>query len=102
MNYMDLVGIYKLFSRACRTNDVDLLIFAIRIQSSSQSTSRIMPGGWVQHLLNLMNMEEMHRGIRQVLVNEALSVQRSSSMFARNPVDMNLEQTINANATSRP
>ena len=103
MTYVDIVGIYKLFSRACRTNDVDLFIFALSLMSPIFfSVNKQNYARWsVRYLLNLLNMDESHPGIRQVLENGALSVRRSSNSFARNPVDMTLEQTINADAASR-
>jgi hypothetical protein len=103
MTYIDLVGVYMLFSRACRTNDIDLFIYALHlICPIFFAVNKPNYARWtVRFLLNLLNMDETHPGIRQMLDKGALSVRRTNNPFARNPVDMTLEQTINADAASR-
>ena len=48
-----------------------------------------------------MNVDDTHPGTRQVLKNGALSIRRTVQSFSRTPVDMTLEQTVNADAASR-
>ena len=55
----------------------------------------------VRYHLNLLNVDPTHPGVRDSLVNGALSIRRSDKSFSRNAVDMTLEQTINADAASR-
>ncbi|KAK2138952.1 hypothetical protein LSH36_2190g00024 [Paralvinella palmiformis] len=50
---------------------------------------------------NLLNIEDSHPGINQVLCNGALSMSRTDKNFSRSAVDFTLEQTINADAASR-
>ena len=52
-------------------------------------------------MLNLLNMDETHPSIHQIFTKSALSVRRTKNNFARNLVDMTLEETINAGAASR-
>ena len=54
----------------------------------------------VRYVQMLLNMDETHPDICQMLEQGALSVQRTGNSFARNPVDMWLEQTINAGAAN--
>ena len=55
----------------------------------------------IRFLLNLLNIDETHPGVRQMLEKGALSVRRSNVAFGRNPIDLTLEQTINADAASK-
>ena len=55
----------------------------------------------VRYHLNLLNMDEMYPGARSVLESCGLSVRRSDKTFCGTPVDLTLEQTINADAASR-
>lgn len=51
----------------------------------------------VQNLSDLANIDETHPGLRTAFENEALSVRRTAKNFCRTPIDLTLEQTINAN-----
>ena len=102
-DYIDMVNIYMLFSRAVRTNDVDLFTFMlgemidIFFAANRHNYARYM----CLYYLRLLNMDTTHPGIRQQLQRGGLSVRLSSNSFARQPVDQALESTINADAASR-
>ena len=100
---VDLVHYYLLLDRACRANDVDLYIFAL---------SKICPIFFVTHrpsyarcttryLLNMLNMENTHEGIRANFEGGALSICCTPKSFSSCAVDLTLEQTINKDAASR-
>ena len=55
----------------------------------------------VRYLLNLLNIEQSHPGIREMLLSGALSVRRVNKSFPRTPVDLTLEQTVDVDAASR-
>ena len=55
----------------------------------------------VRYHLNLLNIEQSHPGVREMLLSGALSVRRTNKSFTRTPVDLTLEQTVNADAASR-
>lgn len=101
--YVDLVQLYLLFDRATRTNNLDLFIYSLGLMchmffaTNHPNYARYM----VMYHLNLMNVENTHPGVRKMLLAGGLSVRRSSKSFARTPVDLTLEQTVNANAASR-
>ncbi len=100
MQYADCVDDYKMFSRACRTNDVDLFIYSLGqmipmyFAAGQPNYSRWM----VCLVLDLLNAPS---AVKDMLAEGALSVRRSSQTFARYPVDLTLEQTVNADAASR-
>ncbi len=83
-----------LFSRAVRTNDVDLFIFmlgemiGIFFAANRQNYSRY---NMCLYYLRLLNMDITHPGIKQQLEQGGLSVRLSSNSFARQPVDQALE-----------
>jgi hypothetical protein len=103
MNYINMVDIYMLFSRAVRTNDVELFCFMlgqmidIFFAANKPNYSRYM----CLYYLRLLNMDITHPGIRQQLEQGGLSVRLATNSFARQPVDQALESTINADAASR-
>ena len=102
MIYIQLVEIFLHFNRACRTNDVDLFIHALgEMCPMFFSCHRPNYARWmVRYLHNLINMDNTHPGVRETLQNGALSIRRTAHPFARNAVDITLEQTINADAAS--
>ena len=103
MIYVKLVHTFLQFSRACRMNDLELFIYVlgemcpIFFAAHRPNYSRWM----VRYHLNLMNIDQTHPGLKDTLQNGALSIRRTNKTFARTPVDMALEQTINADAASR-
>ena len=55
----------------------------------------------VLYLLNLLNIESTHQGLRLMLENGAFTTRRTSKPFSRSAVDITLEQTVNIDAASR-
>lgn len=102
-NYIDMIDIFMLFSRAVRTNDLNLFIYilgemiSVFFAANRHNYARYM----CLYYLRLLNMDSTHPGIRKQLEHGGLSVRLSSNSFARQPVDQALESTINADAASR-
>ena len=48
-----------------------------------------------------MNIDDSHPGLREILEQGAFTVLRTDHSFSRVPVDLTLEQTVNADAASR-
>lgn len=98
--HVDLVQLCQLFSRATRTNDLDLFTYclgemcSIFFATNHPNYARYM----VRYHLNPLNIEETHPGGHQMLLSGGVSVRRTSKPFTRTPVDLVLEQTINADA----
>ena len=101
--YVKLVQIWLVFNRACRTNDVPLFVYALEqmipifFAGNRPNYSRWM----IRYHMNLLNSEESHPGVMNLLQNGAFSVRRTNKSFSRTAVDMTLEQTVNADAASR-
>lgn len=101
--YIDLVENYQLFEYSIRTTDLNMYIYAARKMCSifftfnHQNYSR-----WLtKNIDDLMNIDQTHPGLRDHLESGALSVRRTTKNFSRSPVDLTLEQTINANAANK-
>ena len=101
--YVSLVHVFLRFSHACRTNDLELFIYTlgqmlpIFFAGNRPNYSRWM----VRYYLNLLNVDESHPGVREMLEKGAFSVKRTAKPFSRAAIDMTLEQTVNRDAASR-
>lgn len=101
--YIEFVENYQLFEYAIRTSDLNMYIFAARKMCSlffsfnHQNYAR-----WLtKNIDDLINIDQTHPGLREYFENGALSVRRTTKNFSRSPVDLTLEQTINANAANK-
>ena len=80
MLYIKLVNIFMRFSRACRTNDLELFVYTLSqmlpifFAANRPNYSRWM----VRYYLNLLNVDNTHPGVRQMLEQGALSIKRTS------------------------
>ena len=103
MTYVKMVNLYHQLDRATRENDVSMFIevlsectdvfFALNRPNYARYMSK--------YCLDLLNLETTHPGIRQLMDSGAFSVRRTDNPFARLPVDLTLEQTVNCDAASR-
>lgn len=102
-SYVKMVDMYLRFSRACRINDIELFIHSlldmcdIFFATNRQNYKRWM----VRYILNLLNMDVSHPGVREILEKGTFSIRRTHKCFSRTPVDQAFEQTINADVASR-
>jgi len=101
--YIQYVQLYHLLERAVRETDVNLFIATLTpITELFFVTNRHNYARWMsKYQLDLINIEETHPGLRQLLDDGGFSIRRSNNEFSRIPVDLTLEQTINADAASR-
>lgn len=103
LSYVRFVETFQLFERAIRTSDLDLYIYAgyqmcpLYFIANHQNYAR----WFTRNLDDLMNIDETHPGLRDEFENGALSIRRTSKSFCRSPIDLTLEQTINANAANK-
>jgi len=103
MMYVKLVELYRIVDRACRENDVELFTMALtELTDLFFAMNRQNYARWMaKYRLDLMNIEITHPGLTNILNAGAFSVRRTNNEFARLPVDLTLEQTVNADAASR-
>ena len=103
MVYIKLVHLYLMMIRACKMASLDLFTYTLREMTNIFfACSRPNYSRWmVRYSLNLANINTTHPGMKEVLEKGALSIRRTNKPFSGTPVDMTLEQTINADAASR-
>lgn len=101
--YIYLVDLLYFYDRAIRTNDLELYKFASFEMNSlffvfnHQNYAR-----WLCRFNdNLQNIDTTHPGMMDQLTNGAFTIRRTNKIFSRAPIDLTLEQTINANAGNR-
>lgn len=101
--YIHCIELYQLFERAMRTNDIDLFIYALhKMLPVFFSMNHHNYARWISRFSeNLLNVNKTHPDVYKQLKNGALSVRRTAKNFSRNPVDLTIEQTINANAANK-
>lgn len=100
--YNQYIQFYHIVERKVRETDIDLFISMLTPMidlyfATNQLNSRCIS----KYQLDFMNLAVSHPGLRQILMDGGFSVRRSNNEFARIPVDLTLEQTVNADAVSR-
>ena len=100
---IELIQDYLIFSRSIRTGDFDTFKFIIHkiinlfFIFNQQNYSR-----WLtRYHDNLLNVHETHPELAEEFEKGMFGVRRTSNNFARIPIDLTLEQTINADAARR-
>lgn len=101
--YVDLIDQFYHLERSIRTSDVTLynhathqmcaLFFAFNHQNYARWLCR--------NYDNFVNIQETHPGLLEEFESGALSVRRTEKHFCRSPIDLTLEQTINADAANK-
>lgn len=103
IQYCKWVELYRIIDRAVRESDVDLYAYALtQAVDLFFGTNRLNYARWIsKHQLDLINLTTTHPGLKEMLTAGLFSIRRSSNQFSRVPVDLTLEQTVNADAASR-
>lgn len=103
MLYIELIHTFNEFERAVRTNDIQLFIQSLTpMIHLFFATNHINYSRWIsKYQLDLLNMYKTHPGLRDILEEGVFTIRRTSHSFSRCPVDLTLEQTVNADAASR-
>lgn len=100
MMYVRFIDYYLIFERAIRTSDLELYIYALyRMAALFFTFNHQNYARWsARYLDELINIDDKYPGLRNEFDSGALSIRRTNANFCRTPVDITLEQTINANA----
>lgn len=103
MMYVDYIRLYHNLERATRTINIDIYIYTLTsVIGLFFATNHGNYSRWLTKFqLDLMNLEQSHPGLRKILEEGAFTVHRAEHAFSRVPVDLTLEQTVNADAASR-
>ena len=100
MTYAEIVGLIQLMQCAIKINDIALYSFALfEVTSIFFTTNHHDYARWMYlYSLDIANLETSQSDLQNILTEGGFSVNRTRKSFASVPVDMALEQTINANA----
>lgn len=100
ITYIDLVNYYRLLSRSIRSGDFQLFKYILsNISSLFFVTNQPNYARWLQRYYdNLLKLNETHPDLERAMNAGYLGIQRTSKSFSRQPIDLTLEQTINADA----
>lgn len=103
LTYSNLVHYYLLLNRSIRTADFELLkwvlpkITNLFFTFNQQNYSRYL----VKYCDNLQKVDETHPGLKEQFEKGSIGIRRTSKPFSRQPIDLVLEQTINADAANK-
>lgn len=100
--YVQYMHLYKEFSRAIRTGDLDLYLHSLpQLGSIFFAFNHPNYARWlIQYHSKLLTVDETHPTFRTDLENGAFSIRRTPKSFSRTPIDLTLEQTQNADAAN--
>ncbi len=101
--YVDFMHDYHTLERSIRTNDIDLFTQAITaIIGLFFMMNHSNYARWLSKFqLDMKNIDKTNPGLRSILNDGVFTVRRTDHNFSRLPVDLTLEQTVNADAASR-
>lgn len=103
MMFVRFVKYSMMLNASVRTNDFELLKFALsKVVSlffifNQQNYARYL----TKYLDNLVKVDETHPGLRMQMEKGSFGVKRTPKSYSRQPVDLTLEQTINADAANK-
>lgn len=102
LQYVEFMGIYFRFSRSIRTSNFELYIESLSEMAdlffifNHQNYAR-----WIlMYQRNLIQLRDDNSPLFDHFVQGAFGIKRTANNIARSPVDLTLEQTINADAAN--
>ena len=100
MQYIQMMHLYHEFSRSVREGDLDLFIFCLpKIASYFFAFNHQNYSRWVLlYHSNLLKLNQSHPEVFNDFKNGLFSLKHTARMYSRMPIDLTLEQTINADA----
>ena len=103
VGYINLIHLYHEFIRSIREGDFELYVYCLpRIANMFFTFNQPNYARWtVRYHDNLLKLEETHPAVFQNFKRGLFSIKRTKKPFSRSPIDLTLEQTINADAASQ-
>ncbi|XP_031341089.1 uncharacterized protein LOC116169200 [Photinus pyralis] len=103
ITYVSLIKIYQRFARSIRTGDFELYVSCLpKIASVMFAMNHHNYSRWLLRFYdNIVDIDSTHPGLKENLIAGGLSIRRTEKNFSRTPVDLTLEQTINADASGK-
>ena len=103
MKYINLMQLYHDFNRSVRTGDLDFYISTLpQIANRFFARNHKNYSRWlVKNYDNLLKLPASHPDVFQDFKNRWFGIKRTNKSFSATPIDLTLEQTINADAASQ-
>lgn len=101
--YCELINLYHRFSRSIRTSNFELYVDSIfNMADIFFALNQPNYARWsLLYLSNLINLCTNNSSLVAEFRRGAFGIRRTAANFARSPVDLTLEQTINADASNQ-
>lgn len=101
--YINFINYYHLLNRSIRTGDFEIFKYVLpKIANLFFVLNQPNYARWlVKYHDNLLTIGETHPEISEAMEKGCLGIQRTDKSFSRQPIDLTLEQTINAEAAKR-
>ena len=103
MIYVNLVNYYLLFYSSIRSADFNLFKYVLpKISNLFFALNQSNYARWlVRYHNNLCRLDETHSGLRELFEKGSFGIKRTIKDFSRQPIDLTLEQTINADTANK-
>ena len=103
MKYVEMIHLYYDFSRSVHTGDFNTYVSSIpKITNYFFAVNQPNYARWlVKYYNNLLVAPDTHAEVYQEFKKGMFCIKRSSTSFSRSPIDLALEQTINADAANK-
>ena len=103
IQYVHLIHLYQNFARGVRTGDLDLYISCLpEITNIFFAMDRLNYLRWlVKYYESLIKLLDTHPEVYSDFQNGWFRIKRTAKSFSYTPIDLTLEQTIKADASSQ-
>ena len=103
MGYINLVNLYHEFSRSIRLGDLELYIHCLpKLAEFFFPLNHYNYAKWItKYHQNLMSISITHPEVQSEFRNGCFSLKKTKKCFSSGPIDLGLDQTINADAASQ-
>lgn len=101
--YIRLVDYFLMFTTSIRTGDFEMYLYVLqRISNIFFMVNQPNYARYtVKYVDNLLKVDITHPGLKKRFEEGSFGVKRTPKNFSRQPVDLTLEQTINADAANK-
>jgi hypothetical protein len=101
--YINMIKLYRTFIRSIRESDIDLYIYCLPLITNLFFTfNQPNYARWTtRYHDNLLKLKDSHPLIYENFKRGLFGIKRTEKSFSRSPIDLTLEQTINADASSQ-
>lgn len=102
MRYIYFVNIFFSLSRSIRNSDFELYVLSLyEMTNLFFAMNQPNYARWtIYYVSNLLNLKSNNSPLLEEFTNGAFGIKRTNNTFSRAPVDLTIEQTINADAAN--